>query len=101
MFVLVQQPGDVIRAAYHVAVGTWKKRAAVSDGNEARAATRGETRAPTGRAETITKRRDHGADARARRTTDEARFLAASVDTRASKILRRLEKRRRHEKPSA
>ena len=73
MFVLVQQPGDVIRAAYHVAVGTWKKRAAVSDGNEALAATRGETRAPTGRAETITKRRDHGADARARRTTDEAR----------------------------
>ena len=73
MFVLVQQPGDVIRAADHVAVGTWKKRAAVSDGNEALAATRGETRAPTGRAETITKRRDHGADARARRTTDEAR----------------------------
>ena len=68
-----------------------KKRAAVSDGNEARAATRGETRAPAGRAETITKRRDHGADAHARWTTDEARFLAASVDTRASKILRRLE----------
>ena len=37
------------------------------------------------------------------RSSDDGRgaFLAASVDTRASKILRRLEKRRRHEKPSA
>jgi hypothetical protein len=70
----------------HVAVGKWKKaRAAVSDGNEARAATREETRALGGRAETRAKYRDRGADAHARRTKDEARFLAASVDTRSSK----------------
>lgn len=85
MFVLVQQPGDVIRAADHVAVGTWKKRAAVSDGNEALAATRGETRGPAGRAETLAKDRYRSADAHACQTTDETRFLAASVDTRASK----------------